>query len=174
MLLLAVLLTGCSNQLPRVTLVPLQVDDEGAISAAFAEWNRRQDLPNIEERPDLLVTDAEDAEVFHELCHACGPSRFEPVCNIRYGDPPTAVFRANSCIATRDRVYGPLGMFTPSNAWQLIVLFPQPLQPRVRYSLVVHEAIHWFESITGLGRDDHHRDPRRWTVPGSVEYNATH
>lgn len=100
------LLSGCANALPRVTYEPPRDEDAAVIFAALDAWNSQGDLPLVAPADvrELLVTDAEDADIFRDLC--------------RTG------LVLGACATTRDHTSGPLGMFTPSSAWKLIVLSP--------------------------------------------------
>lgn len=134
---------GCANSLPRITVEPPRDEDVAIISATFDAWNN-YGLPLVEPANvhELLVTDAEDAATFRALCR-------------------TSV-TVGACATTRDRTSGPLGMFTPSNFWRLIVLSPGQRSRPQREGTIVHEVVHWLGVFAGIGLDHAHADSRRW------------
>lgn len=186
-LMFLLLLCACGNTLPRVTVEPPSSDDARLLYLTKLAWNSRNDLPHGE-MPDVLVTDSESLATFHDLCRVCAGSNVEPNCSILWGTNQTPL-RAGACSATHNRVYGPLGIFTPSNYWRLIVLAPvrPPAQgedaqtyhrrmDQQREALVVHEAVHWMASSALHTLDPSHSNPKLWCqgtcAPGNVEGDA--
>lgn len=82
------MISGCYNELPRVTERP-QPDsvERSIIDTVIVSWDAR-----VQEQADLqlldnyartkmhqvLITDAADVHIFHDLCRVCAPVDVEP------------------------------------------------------------------------------------------------
>lgn len=133
LLILLVLLVGCSRSLPQVTHEPADQPDQTVLVTVLQAWNARNDLPDIVEEArenflGILVTDAATNDGFRARCRVCGPSNVDPHCTRGWGTKNT-IIRGGACPVTYDRCSGPFcGLFVEHA--RLIVIAPRQTERR--------------------------------------------